>query len=270
MRISLILIACALGLAGPAALAREGGGPPESAACLPGIVAAERQFALPPKLLETIGRVESGRVDPASGRVMPWPWTINVAGTDRIFETKQAAVAAVRALQAAGTQSIDVGCLQVNLMYHPAAFASLDEAFDPAVNTQYGARFLSALYRETGNWPQAAAAYHSRTPELGARYETRVMALWPLAEKFPDPTLGLRGQAVPEDGLSRLTPAFAARVRAMRTDFSRLAAAAAPVVRPPVMLLAAPVPLHRAGEAVTAVRADGAVPRGQVRIVAGR
>ena len=46
-------------------------------------------------------------------------------------QTRQQAVAAVQALQARGVRSIDVGCLQVNLMYHPIAFASLDDAFDP-------------------------------------------------------------------------------------------------------------------------------------------
>ena len=201
---------------------------------MPGITAAERQFALPPKLLQTIGIVESGRVDPASGRVAPWPWSINVAGTDHVFASKADAIAAVREAQQAGTQSIDVGCMQINLLHHPDAFASLDEAFDPAANTSYGARFLSALYRETGNWPQAAALYHSRSQEIGASYETRVMAIWPLAGQFPDSTLASRqGAAAPEEDTSRLTPAFAAQVKRLHADLARLAALAAPVARPP-------------------------------------
>jgi hypothetical protein len=199
-------------------------------ACLPGIVAAERRFGLPPKLLYTIGIVESGRVDPASGRVAPWPWTIDVAGTGRMFATKAAAIEAVRDLLNAGTRSIDVGCMQINLMHHPDAFASLDEAFDPAANTRYGARFLSALYREIGNWPQAAAAYHSRTEEIGADYETRVMALWPLANRYPDATLRQRGRATaPEPDLSLYTPEFAAQVKRMRADAARLAAMFGPI-----------------------------------------
>jgi hypothetical protein len=198
---------------------------PAADICLPGIMTAERAFALPAKLLHTIAIVESGRIDPTSGRTTPWPWTINVGGVGHYFETKDAAIEAVRDFQAAGIRSVDVGCMQINLMHHPNAFTSLDEAFDPRSNTQYGARFLNALYHEIGNWPQAAAAYHSRTQELGARYETRVMAIWPLANRFPDATLRLRGQPLePAVNVSNYTPAFAAQVRQMRADVARLSA----------------------------------------------
>jgi hypothetical protein len=204
---------------------------PAADACLPGILAAEHRFALPPKLLQTIGIVESGRVDPVTGRVAPWPWTIDVGGNGQMFPTKQAAIDAVHALQSQGVVSIDVGCLQINLMHHPHAFASLDEAFDPTTNTQYGAHFLSALYHETGNWPQAAANYHSRAEEFGVPYETRVMAIWPLARRFPDVTLQARTMALsphqaatPDPETAAYTPEFAARVKQMKADFARLQA----------------------------------------------
>jgi hypothetical protein len=66
--------------------------------------------------------------------------------------------------------------MQVNLMNHPNAFASLDEAFDPGANAHYAARFLNALYAASGSWVQATAAYHSETPAIGADYQRRVMA----------------------------------------------------------------------------------------------
>jgi hypothetical protein len=69
--------------------------------------------------------------------------------------------------------------MQVNLMYHPDAFRSLDQAFDPASNTRYAARFLNQLYAQTNDWKQAAALYHSATPQLGADYRRRVLAVWP-------------------------------------------------------------------------------------------
>ena len=233
-------IACLLGLIGHAAAAEPSVPLTNASSCLPEIIAAERHLALPPKLLQTIGIVETGRTDPATGRVVPWPWSINVAGVDRVFETKAAAIAAVQDLQNDGIRSIDVGCMQVNLMYHPSAFASLDEAFDPSANVQYAARFLRALYQEIGAWPQAAAAYHSRTQEIGASYETRVMAMWPLADQFPDPTLLARGQAgasMPDT--SRYTPALAAELKQMWTDRARLAALksradAVPARQPPM------------------------------------
>ncbi|MBV9252180.1 MAG: lytic transglycosylase domain-containing protein, partial [Acetobacteraceae bacterium] len=67
----------------------------------------------------------------------------------------------------------------VNLFHHANAFATLDQAFDPASNTDYAARFLVELFKRSGSWPQAAALYHSATPELGAEYERKVMAIWP-------------------------------------------------------------------------------------------
>jgi hypothetical protein len=74
---------------------------------------------------------------------------------------------------------IDVGCLQVNLHYHPQAFASLEEAFDPPANARYAAQFLTRLHQGTRNWEQAAARYHSSTPELGDAYRLKVLAAWP-------------------------------------------------------------------------------------------
>ena len=194
--------------------------------CLSGIVAAEQKFALPQKLLQTIGIVESGRADPVTGRVTPWPWTINAAGTGHFYETKAAAIKAVQDLQEAGTRSIDVGCLQINLVHHPAAFSSLDEAFDPVVNTRYGGHFLSDLYQETGKWPLAAAAYHSRTQEIGASYAERVMAMWPLANRFTEGRFPSHDRRAVAPDLSLYTPEFAAEVKRQRASYARLLASA--------------------------------------------
>jgi hypothetical protein len=84
----------------------------------------------------------------------------------------------VRDLLAGGTASIDVGCFQVNLRYHPDAFASLDEAFDPVANALYAARFLAGLRVRDGSWQAAVAAYHSATPEHGLPYRDRVLSAW--------------------------------------------------------------------------------------------
>jgi Transglycosylase SLT domain len=152
--------------------------PAPGASCRAAISAAEQAGAIPPLLLAAIGRVESGRRDPASGVVAPWPWTINAEGQGSFYDTKSQAIAAAQALQARGVQSIDVGCMQVNLMHHPGAFANLDQAFDPSANTAYAARFLNELHGQTNDWMRAAAQYHSSTPALGATYQTAVEAAW--------------------------------------------------------------------------------------------
>ncbi|HVC63229.1 MAG TPA: transglycosylase SLT domain-containing protein [Acetobacteraceae bacterium] len=154
--------------------------PRPAASCDSAVAAAGDSFRLPPHLLLAIAEVESGRPDPSTGRLQPWPWTINADGEGAFFPSKAQAIAAVRSLQARGVHSIDVGCMQVNLMFHPAAFASLDDAFDPRVNALYAARFLTALHAGSHDhdWLSAIAAYHSQTQALGADYRRRVLALW--------------------------------------------------------------------------------------------
>ena len=145
--------------------------------CRAPIAAVERVTGVPDRLMQAIAIIETGRRD-AGGAAMAWPWSINVEGVGEIFDSKAAAIAAVQAHQARGARSIDVGCMQVNLMHHPEAFASLDEAFDPAANARYAAQFLQRLLAQTGSWPLAVAGYHSLTPEVGGDYARKVMAVW--------------------------------------------------------------------------------------------
>lgn len=146
--------------------------------CRAAIRLAEQGAAMPAQLMAAIAHIESGRAD-AQGVVHPWPWTINAGGVGSYFNTKAEAIAAVRALQARGVKSIDVGCMQVNLMYHPDAFANLEQAFDPVSNARYAARFLNQLYAQTHDWTKATAEYHSATPDLGAAYQRKVAAVMP-------------------------------------------------------------------------------------------
>jgi hypothetical protein len=146
--------------------------------CSDAISKAERTGNIPTHLLSAIASVESGRWDRARRSRVAWPWTINAEGEGHFFPTKSAAILAVRQLQAEGVESIDVGCMQINLRHHPNAFDDLNEAFDPAANVAYAAKFLRSLYQEAGSWPQAAMRYHSATPGIGAPYRDRVMALW--------------------------------------------------------------------------------------------
>ncbi len=147
--------------------------------CRPALVAAEARHGIPNGLLQAIGVVESGRRDAATGERQPWPWTINAEGEPHIFDTKEQAVAWVRQAQGRGMQSIDIGCAQVNLMHHPDAFTSLEQAFDPTANADYAARFLHQLHDTTagGNWMTAVGYYHSQTPELAAVYRQQVQAV---------------------------------------------------------------------------------------------
>ncbi|MCQ9155060.1 transglycosylase SLT domain-containing protein [Acidomonas methanolica] len=145
--------------------------------CRDAVTLAEREAGMPPRLLDAVSKVESGR-RLKEGEFAAWPWTINVEGQGYFYDSKAEAIAAVRAFQAQGAVSIDVGCMQINLHHHPDAFASLDEAFDPLSNARYGARFLTSLHARLHDWLAAAGAYHSLTPALGQDYARRVVGLW--------------------------------------------------------------------------------------------
>jgi len=168
------LLAAALA-AGPAAATTPVAAPAASdaGACLAAIAEVEPGSGLPPGLLGAIAIVESGRADPRTGAVLPWPWAYNAAGEGHHAPTREAAVAAVVALRARGV-SVDVGCMQVNLHHHPDAFASVADAFDPRANVRYAALFLARLRAETGSIGAAVARYHSGDPARGAGYAARV------------------------------------------------------------------------------------------------
>lgn len=152
--------------------------PTPGALCRAAIATTERSTTIPSQLMIAIGLVESGRRDAVTGQISPWPWAVEADGQGNYYDTKAQAIAAVRALQARGIQSIDVGCMQVNLIHHPTAFATLDQAFDPMANALYAARFLTELYGQTHDWPRAAGMYHSGTPELRIPYQAKVMTSW--------------------------------------------------------------------------------------------
>ena len=139
---------------------------------------AERAFDLPSGLLLAIGKVESGRWDRARGLSVAWPWTIDVAGEGRHFETAAEAVQTTRAHQARGARNIDVGCFQISLLHHPNAFKDLEEAFDPTANALYAGKFLASLKAQWGTWEGAVAAYHSADPARGIPYRQSVFANW--------------------------------------------------------------------------------------------
>lgn len=153
----------------------------ESLACAAEAARQEKLQAIPDRLLHAISLVESGRWDADHKANLAWPWTVMAEGEGRFLPNKQAAIAEVTKLRARGVRNIDVGCMQVNLLAHPDAFATLDEAFEPRSNVAYAARFLVELHDQDGSWQQAGAHYHSYTPELAAPYKAKLLAVWDAA-----------------------------------------------------------------------------------------
>lgn len=142
---------------------------------------AANEYNIPPGLLLAITRVETARYG------SPWPWTVNIGGKGDWFDTADQALAATDAAIANGENQIDIGCFQLNLRWHRAAFHDLHTMIDPLENARYAARFLTTHYSETGNWRQSAAAYHSRTDDLGEAYIAQLKATegQKYSEEFP-------------------------------------------------------------------------------------
>jgi len=147
---------------------------PAEAACIDAILEAEREAGVADHMLLAMGFTEAGRRTPDKLFTV-WPWTVNTEGQSHYFPTRDDAIAFVRAAQARGTRSIDVGCLQVNLKWHPDAFPDLETAFEPRANARYAARFLGALRQAHGTLDDAVARYHSAQSERGAAYRQRVV-----------------------------------------------------------------------------------------------
>ena len=140
--------------------------------------AYEAALGIPAHLLTAISLAESGKWDQTRKISSAWPWTVTTGAIAYYLPSKQAAITKVTLLQAQGIKNIDVGCMQINLYYHPKAFEDLNAAFDPERNVGYAANFLAALNQTTLSWPQAAANYHSTTASKNQIYLNKVLGLW--------------------------------------------------------------------------------------------
>lgn len=140
--------------------------------CIREILLAQMRYQIPDNLLLGIGLQESGLN--RDGTLTVWPFTANAEGQGAYFDTAGQAVDWVNARRAQGITSIDLGCMQINMHWHPDAFDTVADGFNPARNVDYAASYLARLYREKGNWRAAAASYHSRTEELGQAYLARL------------------------------------------------------------------------------------------------
>lgn len=147
----------------------------------------EYKYRIPGDTLYSISMNETGRLHSTKKIKLVWPWTANVEGKGYFFDSKREAVAFVRAEMLAGKESIDVGCMQINLKHHPDAFRNLEQAFDPAANVAYAASFLKAKYDLLKDWHKAIAHYHSATESLGEKYKNNVIKIAANISKYTKP-----------------------------------------------------------------------------------
>jgi hypothetical protein len=176
-RYLIAFLACYGGLMSGAVLAFSGADP---------IPSAYRTIALeaeiPPAILFVVALQESGAAL-TSGRVMPWPWTLNIAGAPRRFRTRTEAYYALCSAIQVG-QQVDVGLGQINWNYNAGHLLNDPWlAFDPYFNLRVASRLLRFHFDAAGqrDWWVAVGNYHSpglrsAQRDRAARYARQVKA----------------------------------------------------------------------------------------------
>ena len=124
-----------------------------------GYIQTGQAESVPPLILYGVALQESAQL--FGNRVLPYPWTLNVAGAPHRFTNFNAAVAALRANVMRGITSVDCGLMQVNWRYHNEKLGNFQQALDPYPNLRAGALILRQAYARTGDWFKAVGHYHS-------------------------------------------------------------------------------------------------------------
>ena len=146
----------------------------------------EKQNHMPSNLLRAVSVTESGRWSRELNKLVAWPWTINVGGRGYHYNSKKEAINAVLKLKKKGKTSIDIGCMQINLKYHPEAFDNLEQTFEPKFNIEYASSFLKDNYEKTGSWEGAIRRYHNINPKHSNKYIARIYQTWRIEDKVVD------------------------------------------------------------------------------------
>lgn len=114
---------------------------------------------VPSEVLYSVALQESGTR--LRGQLVPWPWTLNVAGAGYRFATKDDACRALMvALQTAGPHRVDVGLGQTNMGANGHRYSSPCEGLDPYKNLMVTAQILAEQKGRGGDWITAAGHYH--------------------------------------------------------------------------------------------------------------
>jgi hypothetical protein len=145
--------------------------------CIESAKKYEKIYQLPENLLVSVALTESGK-KLKSGEFVAWPWTVNIKGQGKFFKSKDSVLKYVKSHIKKGKKNIDMGCMQVNYMYHPNAFTNLSLAFDPETNVKWSANLIKNLYDKYGSYKDAVGYYHSYRTIKKNKYSSKVFNTW--------------------------------------------------------------------------------------------
>ena len=120
---------------------------------------AAQQAGVPSPVLYAVALQESGAR--LRGRLIPWPWTLNVAGRAERYATRAGACAGIRqALARVPANRIDAGLGQVNLGYHAHRYEHPCDLLDPYRNLAIAAEILQEQHTPGEDLLVAIGRYH--------------------------------------------------------------------------------------------------------------
>ncbi|WP_187394556.1 transglycosylase SLT domain-containing protein [Zoogloea oleivorans] len=120
---------------------------------------AAQQVGVPSPVLYAVALQESGTR--LRGRLIPWPWTLNVAGRAERYPTRANACTGLRkALAHTPASRIDAGLGQVNLGHHAHRYVHPCELLDPYRNLAIAAEILQEQHTAGEDWLVAIGRYH--------------------------------------------------------------------------------------------------------------
>lgn len=130
---------------------------------------AARQADIPSAVLYAVTLQESGiRL---RGKLIPWPWTLNVAGIPERYSNRIEACGGLqRALKRVPAKRVDVGLGQINVGYQSQHFDHPCELLNPYRNLAIAATVLREQHVPGENWVIAIGRYHR--PAGGAPAES--------------------------------------------------------------------------------------------------
>ena len=158
---------------------------------------ASSKYGVPLGMLYSVGLTETGR------RGSLQPYAMNVEGKAVFSNSAAEAIQRFEEASRGGARLIDLGCMQINHLYHRENFSSLEGMLNPRTNVEYAARFLRELKARHETWTMAVARYHAgpNNDPAQKRYVCRVIANM-IATGFGQWTPGARTFCADAPGLS--------------------------------------------------------------------
>jgi soluble lytic murein transglycosylase-like protein len=140
--------------------------------CETEILQASAKYGVPVGILYAVGLTETGN------RGSLQPNAMNIEGKAVFPSSAAEALRIFDEAEKRGARLIDLGCMQINHLYHGAHFASVGAMLDPHQNVDYATRFLADLKRQHMSWSMAVARYHAGPDNDPAQksYVCRVIA----------------------------------------------------------------------------------------------